>query len=64
MPSLPASDTTTGSVMRHAITGALGSVIATAITQYLALPAEYAIPLGTSAASSVLGGLFRWFMKR
>lgn len=60
----PSSDTTGGSVIRHAVTGAIGSVLATVISQYLALPPEYAIPLGTSAAGSIMGGMFRLWMKK
>lgn len=56
-------NTTGGSTVRHAITGALGTVAAAVAQAYLGTSPEVAVPLGT-AASALLGALLRRYFVR
>lgn len=58
MPNPATGNTTSGSALRHTITGAVATVAAEAARTYLDLPAEAAVPVGTVVAA-LLGALLR-----
>lgn len=55
-------NTTSGSAMRHTITGVVGILVTQAAQSYLGLPVEVAGALGT-AVSGAFGAIFRSFIK-
>ena len=57
-------NTTTGSTIRHAVTGAVGSLLAVVVSTYLGVPQEVSVPVAPSLGSALLGGLYRWWMGR